>query len=185
MSYRYCIRSALIAVTLVITACIEDDTDTVITPVTLESISSMGPHPVEEVNWDITDPARGRQWDGIAWLPQNPPAKAPLLIFHHGGAGRGDNARAVGTLLASHGMMVFAPNIIGITGGGGAADILEGLDLLDGANQVGDTRMLIDAIVGENDYFDHRYAGLVDPQRIGLMGFSVGGVTANHDGLSS
>jgi len=105
------------------------------------------------------------------WYPENAEGSLPLIIHSHGIVSERTELPYLMKALASRGYVVAAANFpltSGATeGGANATDIF---------NQPADVSFLIDSVIalsGEAKPF----AGNIDVQRIGLTGFSLGGLT--------
>jgi predicted dienelactone hydrolase len=108
-------------------------------------------------------------WTGVPARRNATPVaeKFPLVILSHGSGG---NASALGwlsTQLAENGFIVAAPNHIHSTSGDSIP--IESFKIWDRPK---DVSALIDAILA-----DPQWSKLVDPGRIGGIGFSLGGTT--------
>jgi predicted dienelactone hydrolase len=82
------------------------------------------------------------------------------------------NGAYLADYLASHGYIVAAANFpltrFGTAGGPQFTDVL---------NQPGDVSFIIDSLLAWNDSAENRFAGCIDPERIGAVGLSLGGLT--------
>ncbi len=97
---------------------------------------------------------------------------APLVIYSHGFMSFRGNGAYLGEFLASHGYIVAAANFplthLGTAGGPQFIDVL---------NQPGDVSFIIDRLLAWSNNPENRFAGCIDPQRIGAAGLSLGGMT--------
>ncbi|NET36790.1 MAG: alpha/beta hydrolase [Cyanothece sp. SIO1E1] len=115
------------------------------------------------------------------YTPDNVSEPPPLVIFSHGFGGRITDGRTIGTHLASHGLAVAVPEHIGTTDiyrtaflEGGFGDILSPIEYI--SRQL-DIIYTIDQLekLAETD---PRWTGRFNPQQVGVMGASFGGLTA-------
>ena len=120
-------------------------------------------------------PAKNRS---LEWLRPGPrplalqACPAPLVIYSHGFMSMRGNGAYLAEYLASHGYIVAAANFplthLGTAGGPQFIDVL---------NQPGDVSFIIDRLLGWSNSAENRFAGCVDPARIGAVGLSLGGMT--------
>ena len=105
------------------------------------------------------------------WYPTNAEGAHPLVIHSHGFTSTRTDLGYAAQLLASHGYVVAAPDYP-LTFGGAPG----GPNSVDVINQPADVTFLIDSIIALNG--DAKpFAGSIDTARIGLMGYSLGGLT--------
>jgi predicted dienelactone hydrolase len=82
------------------------------------------------------------------------------------------NGAYLAKYLASHGYIVAAANFplthFGTAGGPQFTDVI---------NQPGDVSFIIDSLLAGSDTAGNRFAGCIDPERIGAVGLSLGGLT--------
>ena len=112
-----------------------------------------------------------RSFQTWIWYPENNEEEHPLIIHSHGIISQGNELANVAERLASHGYVVAAANYpltSGSTEGGANAN--------DVVNQPADVSFLIDSMVSLSGD-DKPFNGTIDPNRIGLSGFSLGGLT--------
>lgn len=105
------------------------------------------------------------------WYPQDSEGAHPLIVHSHGITSAGNEMFNVSELLASHGYIVVAPSYPltnGATEGGANAN--------DVVNQPADISFLIDSILALSGD-EKPFAGTIDTNRIGLSGYSLGGLT--------
>lgn len=124
-----------------------------------------------------TDENRGepgkpdRTLNTTMWYPENIEGNLPLVIHSHGIVSERTELAYLAEALASHGYVVVAANYPltnGATPGGA-----NGNDVI---NQPADISFLIDSVLALNGN-EKPYAGAIDTTRIGLTGFSLGGLT--------
>ena len=105
------------------------------------------------------------------WFPRELEAALPLIIHSHGIVSNRTEMAYLAESLASHGYLVAAtdyPLTSGSTAGGAnAADVV---------NQPADISFLIDSLLGMRDG-QKPFSGRIDESRIGLSGYSLGGLT--------
>lgn len=144
-----------------------------------------GPHPVATTEMEFVDSTRETAANGDApriasrtfpttlWYPADDSGDSPLLIHSHGFVSQRADMAYVAELLASHGYVVAAANYPltagGTPGGPNANDLV---------NQPGDVSFLIDSLL-QLDGADRPFMGEIDRSRIGLMGYSLGGITTS------
>jgi dienelactone hydrolase len=105
------------------------------------------------------------------WYPEGAGGAHPLLVYSHGFMSMRSENAPLAALLASHGYVVVAVDYplthYGAPGGPNVRDVV---------NQPGDIRFVIDRVTawppGERPF-----AGEIDPERIGAIGLSLGGLT--------
>lgn len=113
-----------------------------------------------------------RTLDVVVYAPDGEPGPFPLIVFGHGSSRAGDHYEGTLTAWASAGYVVVAPDFplsSEGTPGGTKYDEVE--------NQTGDISFLIDTALAELD--------AVDPERIGIGGQSLGGITALAAGFNA
>lgn len=97
----------------------------------------------------------------------------PLVAFSHGLTARPETYTAIITEIVQHGYVVAAPEFPNTSG---VADNPRG-SLLDVNNQPADVSFVIDEVLRLADESDGPLAGLVDAERIGAAGHSLGAIT--------
>ncbi len=115
------------------------------------------------------------------WHPVDAAGSHPLLVYNHGFMSTRHGGRYLAEHLASHGYVVVAADFplthFGALGGPNVADV---------RNQPGDVSFLIDRALALGGA-ERPFAGSVDPERIGVFGLSLGGMTTSlvafHPGL--
>lgn len=101
----------------------------------------------------------------------------PLVVFSHGACGANTEISYLAKALASRGVIVAAPPHPGHTRNDLPRCLLltEFVDSL--ANRPADVRHVVDAMLAESGAASSRFAGRVDPGRIGIAGVSAGAFT--------
>jgi dienelactone hydrolase len=99
------------------------------------------------------------------------PGPFPLVLYSHGLMGGRENNLLLARLLASHGLVIAAPDFprthMGATGG---------IVFEDSRFQAGDVRFVIDALKGMSAAAGDRLHGLLE-ERVVLLGYSLGAYT--------
>jgi len=138
------------------------------------------PRPLDAVVWYPARRARGVV--GAARAVPRPDAAAadgafPVVVFSHGSGGVPEQSLALVAHLAGHGLVVLAPPHPGNT-------LRDCFPCLDPAElraslrqRPGDVRAVLDDLVPLNEA-DSPLRGRLVPERLGLMGHSLGGATA-------
>ncbi len=131
--------------------------------------------PERTLHTTVWYPARERPLELLRPDPKPLAASAcpcPLVIFNHGFMSFRSNGAYLARHLASHGYIVAAANFpltsFGAAGGPQFRDLI---------NQPGDVSFLIDQILSWSRDPKHRFTGVVDHERIGAVGLSLGGMT--------
>ncbi len=115
--------------------------------------------------------APARTLNTTLWYPVDVDGAHPLVIHSHGFTSNRTDMSYVAQLLASHGYVVAAADFPLTHGGAPGRPNAQ-----DVGNQPADVSFLIDSVSALNTE-DKPFAGTIDPQRIGLMGYSLGGLT--------
>ncbi len=105
------------------------------------------------------------------WYPADAPGTVPLVVFSHGVAGHPDKFSMLFEAWAAAGYAVAAP-AFPLTSQG-ATPGLGGNDL---ANQPDDVSFVLDSVLAEAGA-GGPLDGVIDPERIGVAGLSLGGMT--------
>lgn len=117
--------------------------------------------------------ADSRTLESNIWYPENSKKQHPLIIFSHGIGSNKDATPALQEYLTTHGYVVIAPNFpLNYTfapGGPLAFDVI---------NHPGDVSFLISQAIELSQSKDSFLLGKVDPEKIGLAGISLGGLTS-------
>jgi len=143
-----------------------------------------GPAPVHFLQVDIEDkrrptPAHGsfpgtssRKMKVGIWYPGGQAKPGPLVVYSHGFSSRKGECKYLLRQLASLGYVVAAPDFPATNwrAPGGAY-------MLDAVNQPADQSFIIDQLLVWNKSQGNPIAGRIDPERIGAMGLSLGGLT--------
>jgi predicted dienelactone hydrolase len=144
---------------------------------------AMGPLPVASLDRAFVDRSRPtdangdfagapeRTLEATLWYPDAEPGPHPLLVYSHGFMSmRGENV-PLAELLASHGYVVVSVDypLTNRRAPGGP-------NVGDAVNQPGDVRFLIDQLLALPES-ERPFAGTIDPERIGVLGLSLGGLT--------
>lgn len=142
-----------------------------------------GPYTVGESEFVFVDESRptnenrgvpghpGRVFPTTIWYPRDFDGAAPLIIHSHGILSSRTEMPYLMELLASWGYVIAAadyPLTSGSTEGGANAD--------DVINQPADVSFLIDSVLALSGA-DKPFAASIDTSRIGLSGYSLGGLT--------
>ena len=124
-----------------------------------------------------TDDNRGnpgspnRTFPTTVWYPENTGGSHPLIIHSHGIMSSRTEMTYMLENLASHGYIIAATDYPltngGTPGGANATDVV---------NQPADVSFLIDSVIALEDN-EKPFEGLIDINRIGLTGLSLGGLT--------
>ncbi|NKB33590.1 MAG: hypothetical protein GKR91_10885 [Pseudomonadales bacterium] len=142
-----------------------------------------GPHSVGTAEFVFIDESRlteenrgfpgkpNRSFQTWIWYPEDLPEPLPLIVHSHGIMSQGSELVNVAERLASNGYIVVAANYPltngGTEGGANANDVV---------NQPADVSFLIDSVLNLSGE-EKPFAGSIDPNRIGLSGYSLGGLT--------
>jgi len=114
-----------------------------------------------------------RRLEGKVWYPaERIGAPFPLIVYSHGLMSRWQEATELGPHLASYGYVVVAVTYP-LTG----LSAPDGPEVMDVVNQPADVSFLIDTLLSESAERGNRLEGMIDGERIGVMGLSLGGMT--------
>lgn len=142
-----------------------------------------GPYRVGTMNTVFVDASRDTPENGDApgspqrslpttlWYPIGFDGDLPLIVHSHGILSSRTEMPYLTELLASHGYLVVAADYP-LTSGSAPG----GANALDVVNQPGDVSFLIDSVIALSGA-DKPFTGTVDTSRIGLSGYSLGGLT--------
>lgn len=118
-----------------------------------------------------------RRLNGFYWYPQVEnlavaPGRHPLVVYSHGFASTDQEGADLASYLASQGYIVVAVEypLTGLNAPGGPL-------VMDVVNQPGDISFIIDRMLAKNADPGDPLFERIDPQRIGLVGTSLGGLT--------
>ncbi len=169
-------------------------------PLSGSDLQAPGPYTVETVQLTLEDTSRPTQPNGAypgspsrvmktqIWFPggsgnvfhsdaglsslSGSTAPFPLVVYSHGFMSYGSEARYVAEHIAGHGYVVVCPDYpltwMFSPGRPNVADVV---------NQPGDVSFLIDTFLNYNRDPESPFFGLIDEERIGTMGLSLGGMT--------
>ncbi|MFT5483827.1 MAG: putative dienelactone hydrolase [Halieaceae bacterium] len=147
-----------------------------------------GVHDVTQFNIELIDASRSTQTNGdyvgaaqrrltaTVWHQElvdfREPEAGPLVVYSHGFSSTRQDGAYLAELLASLGYVVVAVDypLTNLDAPGGPL-------VKDVVNQPGDVSFIIDSLLGWSADSGHTLAGLIDPERIGITGFSLGGMT--------
>ena len=146
---------------------------------------AVGPYEVIEESFAVTDPSRktqsngdftgssSRVLEGKLWRPASTESgPAPLLVYCHGFMSHHMEGTYLTNFFASHGYVVVAvsfPLTNYFAPGGPLVD--------DVIHQPEDVHFVIDSVLARNGKDGDSLEGRIDPQRIGVLGVSLGGLT--------
>jgi dienelactone hydrolase len=118
--------------------------------------------------------ANSRTLDATVWHPaDNKSGPYPLIVYSHGFSSNRDGGAYLAEHLASYGYVVVAANY--------PLTNMNAPDrpyVKDVVNQPADVSFLIDSLLAQSDDQSHMLAAMIDPQRIGVTGISLGGMTS-------
>ena len=144
-----------------------------------------GPLEVDAYNEDYVDETRPtmvndsyggsprRVLEGSVWLPADASAGPyPLIVYSHGFSSTREGGECLGRHLASLGYVTVAVNypLTNFSAPGSP-------NVKDVVNQPADVSFLLDTLIAQSAQDGHRLQGMIDPNRVGAMGISLGGMT--------
>lgn len=116
--------------------------------------------------------AEGRTLASTIWYPDHKAEDGfPLIVYSHGFTANRTNAEYLTRHLASMGYVVIAADFPLTNGSAPGGPMVN-----DVVNQPADVSFLIDTVLRHNLNPEHPLAGMIDPERIGLAGTSLGGM---------
>lgn len=150
-----------------------------------------GPYPVMVSELEISDNSRPTDANGDyagspvrqlaikIWQPELDAGQfaaaasgLPLVVYSHGFSGTMDDPLYLAEFLASYGYILVSMDFpltnLGAPGGPMVMDVI---------NQPADISYVIDTLLGWNNDRHHPFYQRIDPERIGLVGHSLGGMT--------
>lgn len=189
----------LLAVTLAIRGVflITESPSYTLSGVETRALAMPGPFTVRKISLTLIDPSRATPRNGSfagaserklktsAWYPVSPTEQAghniddddatlfPLVIYSHGFMSMRSEGTYLAEFLATHGYVVIAADfpLTNYFSPGGPT-------FIDLPNQPGDVRFLIDTALLWNQDPKHALYQRIDPQRIAVVGLSLGGLTS-------
>ena len=114
-----------------------------------------------------------RTLNGAIWFPKGNSIGLPLIIYSHGFGGYHKDSTHVAEYLASNGYIVAAIDFP-LSSAQSPAGVPQ---LLDVVNQPGDVSAVIDQVLMLNNDPNSVLHNRIDPNNIGAMGLSLGGLT--------
>ncbi|MDD5222967.1 MAG: dienelactone hydrolase family protein [bacterium] len=158
-----------------------------------DEAKNAGPHQIKTGTFNLFDTSRptapngtypgdpsGRSLITEVWYPQpeagKPNGPYPLIIFTHGFMAFRTQSTRLTKNLASHGYFVVSPDFP-LSGMAGYTYNRGGPDIGDVINQPGDVSFLIDTFLGYSKTAGNEFEGMIDPEKIGITGHSLGGLT--------
>jgi dienelactone hydrolase len=114
-----------------------------------------------------------RRLEATIWHPaDNSAGPYPLIVYNHGFSSMREGGAYLAEYLASYGYVVVAANFPLTTMNAPDRPYVK-----DVVNQPGDVSFLIDSLLAQSNDPQHMLQGMVDEQRIGVTGISLGGMT--------
>lgn len=114
-----------------------------------------------------------RTLNGTIWFPKGESSGHPLVVYSHGFAGYHNESSHIAKYLASNGYVVAAVNFP-LSNRRSPAEVPQ---LLDVVNQPGDVSAVINHLLNLNNDSASAMHQRIDPNNIGTMGLSLGGLT--------
>ena len=144
-------------------------------PIRSESIALRDDSRATQANKEVPAKA-GRELKGLVFFPDlesSPQKQFPLVIYSHGFSSSHKGGEYLGRYLAGLGFVVamvdFPLTNMYAEGGPFVKDVV---------NQPADVSFLIDVLLERSQRQEDTLRGLIDPERIGVMGVSLGGFTS-------
>ena len=129
------------------------------------------------VNYDVIPGVEVPSRSAFSGLPVSTQGPFPLVMYSHGYGGLRFISSFLTETLASHGFVVVAPDHTGNT----AIDAVTGQIVerkQNEINRVGDVRATLDDALARNANTGDLLYKSIDPEKIGIMGHSLGGMTS-------
>lgn len=142
-----------------------------------------GPYSVGRVEMDWVDASRPTPANGdypgseeralptLVWFPKGFEGASPLVVYSHGFRSNREGGDYLAEHLASFGYIVASANFPLSNGAAPGGSTIE-----DVPSQPGDVSFIIDSVLALSGA-DKPFASTIDPDRIGVMGLSLGGLT--------
>lgn len=102
----------------------------------------------------------------------------PIILFSHGSCGYEAQSRFLVSLLATRGFVVVAPPHVGNTTREFPACALPAAQIASAQERPQDMIAALDELIALNGSAGSAFLGLMDPERVGMVGHSFGGLTS-------